>query len=108
MAGPSSIADGVQIVGGAGHDVAGAVALVVGVGEAFEVGEQIVAQIEFDVAGNADDHPARQKLEDSFGQRDGDDEQGVGEKFLAGDAGVQIVDGAAQNLRKEDPDAVIE
>ena len=78
--------DGVQVVGGAGHDVAGAVALVVGVREAFEVREQVVAQIELDIARDADDYPARQKLEDSLGQRDGDDEQGVGEKFLAGDA----------------------
>ena len=100
--------DRVEVVGGAGHNVARAVALIVGVGEAFEVREQVVAQIELDVAGDTDDHPARQKLEDSLGQRDGDDEQGVGEKFLAGYAGVKIVDGAAEDLRKEYPDSVIE
>ena len=33
-------ADGVEVVGGAGHDVAGPSALVVGVGRAFEVSEK--------------------------------------------------------------------
>ena len=70
--------DCVQVVGGAGHDVTGAVALVVGVGETLEVREQVVAQIELDVARDADDHPARQKLEDALEQRDREDEQGVG------------------------------
>src|ERR1019366_5610885 len=105
MAGPHP--DGVQIVGGAGHDVAGAVALVVGVGEALQVLEQVVAQIEFDVAGDADDHPAREELEDAFDEGDGDYEQGIGQEFLAGYTGVKIVDGATQNLREEDPDSVI-
>ena len=91
-------ADGIQVVGGARHDVARAVALVVGVGEALQVREEIVAQVEFDVAGDADDHPARQKLEDSLDQSDGDDQQGIGEKFLAGHSGVKIVDGAAREL----------
>ena len=100
-------ADGVEIVGGAGHDVAGAVALVVGVGEALQVLEQVVAQIEFDIAGDADDDPARQKLEDAFDEGDGDYEQGVGQEFLAGYTGVKIVDRAAQDLREEDPDSVI-
>ena len=40
--------------------------------------EQVVAQIELDVARDADDHPARQKLEDALEQRDREDEQGVG------------------------------
>src|SRR5208337_1322948 len=100
--------DRVQVVGGARHNVARAIALVVGIGEAFEVREQIVAQVELDIARDADDHIARQKLEDSLGQRDGNDQQGVGEKFLPSDAGVKIVNGAAQDLRKEYPDSVIE
>jgi len=36
--------------GGAGHDVAGAIALVVGEAQAFQAGEQVVAQIELNVA----------------------------------------------------------
>ena len=40
------------------------------------MGEEVVAQIELDVAGNADDDPARQELEDALGYKDGDDEQG--------------------------------
>ena len=65
-------ADRIQIVGGARHNVAGAIALVVGVGEAFEAREQIVAQVEFDVAGDADHDPAGEELEDSLGDGDGE------------------------------------
>ena len=76
--------------------------------EPLEVREQVVAQIELDVAGDADEHPASQKLEDALSQRQGDDYQRVDEKFVPGYAGVEIVDGAAQDLRKQYPDAVIE
>src|SRR5580704_15408650 len=77
-------ADGVEIVGSARHDVAGAVPLIVGVRQALEVREQVVAQIEFDIARDSDDHPARQKLEDALDQSDGNDEERVSEKLVAG------------------------
>ena len=101
-------ADGVEVVGGAGHDVAGAVALVVGVGEALEVGEEVVAEIEFDVARDADNDVAGEELEDAFEEGDGDQEERVGEQLFAGDAGVEGIDGAADDLREKDPDPVIE
>jgi len=66
------IAHRAQIVGSAGHNVAGAVALIVGVAEAFEAREQIVAQIEFNVARNADHDPASEELEDAFAEGDGE------------------------------------
>ena len=100
-------ADGIEIVSSARHDVAGAVALIVGVGQAFEVSEKVVTQIEFNNARDSDDHPARQKLEDALDQSDGNDEERVSEKLVAGDSGVEIVDGATQDLREENPDAVI-
>ena len=71
MPGPSEHADGVEVVGGAGHDVAGAGALVEAVGQTFEMGEQIVAEVELDLARDADHDPAREVLEDAFGERDG-------------------------------------
>ncbi len=61
-------ADGVQVVGRPGHDVAGAGALVVGVRKAFQVLEQIVAQVKLDLAGNADHDPAGQELKDALGR----------------------------------------
>ncbi len=60
--------------------------------------EQIVAQIELDVAGNANDDPAGQELKDALGDEDGDNQRSVKEKFVAGDAGVnKVVGRAAEN-----------
>ena len=64
--GPDQHAHGIQVVGHAGHDVAGAGALVVAVGEPLQMGEQVVAQVEFDLARNADEDPAGQILEDGL------------------------------------------
>ena len=69
MPGPDQHAHGVQIVGGARHDVAGARALIEAVGQPLQMREEIVAQIEFDFARDADQDPARQILEDGFDRR---------------------------------------
>ena len=100
-------ANGVQIVGGARHDVAGARALIKAVGEPLQMSEEVVAQIEFDFARNADQNPARQELEDGFNAGNPQQHQSVGEQLLAGDAAIQIVDGAADDQRKQNPDAVV-
>ena len=99
-------ADRVQIVGGARHDVARAMALVVGIRQAFEAREKIVAQVELDVARDADDDPAGQELEDSLGDGDTEQDGSVEQKLVAGDASVQIVGSFAQNEREQDPDAI--
>ena len=57
---------GVQVVGGARHDVAGAVALVIRVAQAFQAREEVVAQIEFNIPRDPDHDPARQVLEDAL------------------------------------------
>ena len=67
MPGADQHAHGVQVVGHAGHDVAGAGALVEAVREPLEMREQVVAQVEFDFARDADEDPAGQVLEDTFG-----------------------------------------
>ena len=72
IAGAEQHANRVQVIGGARHDVAGAGALVEGVGEALESGEQIVAKVELNVTGNADHNPAGEELKDSFGDGDGE------------------------------------
>ena len=97
----------VQIVGGAGHDVAGAGALIKAVGQPLQVGEQIVAQVELDLARDADQDPAGQELENGFGAGDRQQQSRVGEQLVAGDAEVQVVDGAADDQRKQNPDAVV-
>ena len=101
-------ADGVKVVGGAGHDVAGAGALIEAVGKPLQMREQIVAQVEFDLARDADQDPARQELEDGFDAGDGQQHEGVGQEFVTGYALVEIVDGAANDQRKENPDPVVE
>ena len=45
------------------------------------MGEQIVAQIEFDLARDADQDPAGKKLEDGFGARDGQQVTGIGQQL---------------------------
>ena len=59
-------AHGVQIVGGARHDVAGAIAGVEIGRERHQVREQLIAKIEFDVARNADQDHAHPILENPF------------------------------------------
>ena len=97
----------VEVVGGAGHDVAGAGALVEAVGEPLEMGEQVVAQVEFDLARDANQDPAREELEDGFGAGDGEQPSGIGQQLMHSDALVQVVDGAADDQREENPDAVV-
>ncbi len=67
----------VQIVGGARHDVAGAGALIEAVGEPLQMREQIVAQIEFDLARDADQDPARQVLKDGLDAGDRQQQQRI-------------------------------
>jgi hypothetical protein len=61
-------AHGVQVVGHAGHDVAGAIALIEARVLLFEVMEEIVAQVELDLARDADQNPALRVEEDAFDQ----------------------------------------
>ena len=69
MPGPEHHADGIQVVGGARHDVAGAHAAVEIRGERDQVAEQVVAQIVLDVARDADEDHAHPVLEEAFHQR---------------------------------------
>jgi hypothetical protein len=51
-------AHGIQVVGHAGHDVAGTVALIEARVLLLQFAEQVVAQVELDVARDADQNPA--------------------------------------------------
>ena len=65
------MADGVEVVGGARD--AGAMGVIVAGGLAFEVGEDVVAQIELDLTRGADDDLTRD-VEEEGGER-GNQEQ---------------------------------
>ena len=71
---PQQHAHRIQVVGHARHDVAGAVALVKARVLDFELAEQVVAQVEFDVARDADQNPALRVEKDAFDQADADQE----------------------------------
>ncbi len=74
MAGPAH-AHGVQVVGGPGHDVAGTGAPIEAEVERFKMAEEIVAQVELDLARDADDDPTRKELEDSLARGNGQQQQ---------------------------------
>ena len=81
--------NGIQVVGCAGHDVAGAGALVVGVREAFEMLKKIVAEIELNVTRNADHDPTSQKLENSLRTSHQQNQRRIKFQLIDGDAGIE-------------------
>ena len=89
------LADGVEVVGGAGHDVAGAVGVVEAGGLAFEVGEEVVAEVELDLARGADDDLAGDVEEDGRERGDQQQAQRVVDDLGLGDAVLHVVDGMA-------------
>ena len=99
-------AHGIEVVGGAGHDVAGAGALVEAGVERFEMAEEIVAQVELDLARDADHDPAGEELEDSFAEGDGDEQPAPGEQFAVSDSVVEVVHNALDDARGLDHDSV--
>ncbi len=106
---PKQHAHRIQVIGRPGHDVAGAVLLVVRIGKRFKMAKHVIAQIVFNLTRDADHKPAGQKLEHALAQRQSDQQCGINQYFVLRDAMVvQIVDSAAHHLRREHPKAVIE
>src|SRR5438477_9124443 len=68
--------------------------------------EYIVAQIEFNLAGDAYELPARQKLENAFGYRNRDQQQGIEDELVVGDALLEVVHGVPQHARELRPNEV--
>src|SRR5579871_6252120 len=62
--GTEELADGGEVVGGARHDVAGAVGVVEDGGLSFKICEEIVAEVELYFAGGSDDDLASDVEED--------------------------------------------
>ena len=101
------LADGVEVVGGAGHDVARAVGVVEDGRLAFEVAEEIVTEVELDLAGGADDDLAGDVEEDGGECGDEEEAEAVKEDFLLGDAVLHVVDGVADDGGDEHLDDVV-
>ncbi len=70
--------------------------------------EEIVAQVELDVARDADHDPAGQELEDAFDQRQSATSSSrIVSSLCEVTPCVQVVDGAPDDQREENPDAVV-
>jgi len=103
---PQQHADCVQVIGHPGHNVAGAMLLEVSGRLPLQVAEQVIAQIELNLPGNADDDPAGEKEEHALGRGNSHQQPGIEQDLLPGDAVVQVVDGDANDLGEEYPDDI--
>ena len=100
-------ADRVEVVGHAGHDVAGAVVLIEAGVLGLELAEEVVAQVELDLAGDADEDPALGVEEDALGDRN--QNQDAGELKDGGAGGLLALERvchALEHAGKLDPDGV--
>ena len=77
-------------------------------GLAFEVGEEVVAQIELDLARGADDDLAGDVEEDGGERGDQSRRSGVVDDLGFGDAVLHVVDGVADDEREELRDDVVD
>ena len=94
-------ADGVQVVGRARHEVAGAPRLVEAEREPLELREEIIADVVLDPARRADEDPAHEEQERAAHDRDPEDQQRIEGELLPRDAGVQVVDRVLQHPRRQ-------
>ena len=83
MAGPSNMRTAFKIVGHAGHDVARPVLLDSTQPDCcLQMTEKIVAQVELNLAGNADDDPSGEKEKYALEDGDGDQQAGIEQDLL--------------------------
>jgi hypothetical protein len=94
---PQQHAHRVQVVGHARHDVAGAVALVEARVLRFQLLEQVVAQVELDLARDPDQNPALRVHENALDQVDGRPESGQTQNVPAGGSFLDGIDRHPQN-----------
>ena len=100
-------ADLIQIVGGARHNVAGALAREVVRRKADDVTEEVVPEVEFDVARNADQDDPHPELEDAFSGGYGEEQQGETRHGARGRTRFECVDPPAEHQRAADGNRVL-
>jgi hypothetical protein len=100
-------ADCVQVIRCSRHDVARASALIVGERELLKMMEQIVAQVELDIAGDADDDPTSKELKNALAQGDHNHQKGIESELLRRPAALlEVVERELDYLRRLDGDAI--
>ena len=106
--GAEELADGVQVVGGAGHNVAGAVGVVEDRGLPLKICEEIVAEVELDLAGGSDDDLAGDVEEDRRKRGDEQEAEGMMEDYALGEVVLHVVNGVADDGWEQHLDDVVE
>src|SRR5260370_3577928 len=97
------------MIGRPRHDVASAGPLIKAVGEAFQVAEEIVAEIELNFARDADHNPSCEKLKNSLRHSYRQKQESIDSEFVRGDrAALQVVDRAPNHQWEKNPNAVMQ
>ena len=87
----------IQVVGGAGHQVAGTVGMKVGQWQPLQTREEQVPQVVLEVAGRPDDDPPDQKAEDTAHDRETQEQARIEPELATGHVRREIVDGVAED-----------
>jgi hypothetical protein len=87
----------IQIVGRPRHDVAGPMGVVIVGRLAFEVGEEVVAEIELNLARGPNEDLARDVEEDGGARGDQDQAQAVVDNLCLSDAVLHVVEGVTDD-----------
>ena len=97
---PEHHAHGRQVRHRAAHDVARALALIVGGREPQQVREQVVAQLELDLAADTDEHAPRDVAEDTLDGDEAQEQPRVAPQLAERCPALQGVDRGAQDPRR--------
>ena len=100
------VAHRLQVVGHARHDVAGAVVLIEARVLLFQVNEEVVAQVELDLARDANQNPSLRVEKNALHQRDQNQQPSEDQNPVAGDSVAESIDGLFKHLGKKHPHRV--
>ena len=99
---PQHHSNGAQVVGGPRHHVARGMPLVERGCQPLQVPEEVVAQVEFDPAGDADEDPPHQVSEEALGTAQGQQQSSVAEQEAGVGSLGEIIDRPSQDLGRDD------
>ncbi len=98
--GPQQHAHRVQIVGEAGHDIAGPIALIESRILLFKMAEKVITQVKLDLARNANQNPTLRIEKHALHQRNRHQRSRKQHDSAMRNAVVQLVDGLLQHFGK--------
>ena len=98
---------GIQVVGCPGHNVTRAVGVIIAGGLAFEVGEHVVAQVELNLTGSANQHLAGDVEKDCGTRSYQHQAHAVVDDLGGGDAMLHIVQRMTDDGRNQDAENIV-